>query len=238
MTLLTLEPADRFIANSADIFRHFGIEIEVGYDFDLYREILEFARPEQPLGAPFDPDIHILTRQSGLWMIGRNRFDEVVHTQALRMLDMQGGTIADYFSRKFCDFPPPIAGIDLDRSRFRAGPYAKRGRGRVCYNGDFWIKPGEASLRGQGASTVLGRYAFFQAMQHWDPDHMVGFMVKQVACKGFPQRLGWMSTQPGALRWFLDGSDMPIEAFMTFMSREDLHYVLELSMQDLVGLAA
>lgn len=238
MTLVTLQSSDRFVANSSELFHHYGIEMEVGYDFDLYREMLAFARPDQPLGEPFNPDIHELTPSNALWMIGRNANGEIVHTQALRMLDMNGQTIAEYFTHRFRDFPPPVPGIDLKRSRFKAGPCAKRSRGRVCYDGEFWIKPGDATLRGQGLSTVLGRYAFFQAMQHWDPDHMVGFMAKQVACKGFPQRLGWMNTQPGALRWFFEGSDTPIEGFMTFMSRDDLHYVLELPMKDLVAMAA
>lgn len=238
MTMLTLEPSDRFLANSSELFQHYGIEMEVGYDFDHYREMLTFARPDQHLGEPFNPDIHEMTPSNALWMIGRNETGEIIHTQALRMLDMNGQSIAEYFTHRFRDFPPPVNGIDLGRSRFKAGPYAKRGRGRVCYNGEFWIKPGSATFRGQGLSTVLGRYAFFQAMQHWDPDHMVGFMVNQVACKGFPQRLGWMNTQPGALKWFLEGSDKPIEAFMTFMNRDDLHYVLDLPMKELVALAA
>ncbi|MEH6739958.1 MAG: hypothetical protein V7695_15645, partial [Sulfitobacter sp.] len=69
-------------------------------------------------------------------------------------------------------------------------------------------------------------------------DHMVGFMAKPVACKGFPQRLGWMHTQPGALRWYFEGRDDPVEGFMTFMERDDLHYVLELPLNDLIALAA
>ena len=67
---------------------------------------------------------------------------------------------------------------------------------------------------------------------------MIGFMAQAVACKGFPQRLGWMHTQPGALRWFMKGRDTPMEGFMTFMEREDLHYVLELPLKDYVALAA
>lgn len=238
MTLVTLQSTDRFVANSSELFEHYGVKMEIGYDFDAYREILKFARPDQMLGAPFDPDIHELTAANALWMIGRNAEGEIIHTQALRMLDMAGMTIAEYFTRRFREFPPPVPGINLKRSRFRAGPCAKRSRGRVCYNGEFWIKPGEATFRGQGLSCVLGRFAFFQAMQHWDPDHMVGFMAHQVACKGFPQRLGWMNTQPGALRWFLEGKDTPIEGFMTFMDREELHYVLELPLNDLMAMAA
>lgn len=238
MTLVTLRSGDRFVANSTEIFHHYGVEMEIGYDFEQYRDMLDFARPEQELGAPFDPDLHELTAENALWMIGRNAGGEIIHTQALKMLDMGGRTIAEYFTKGFRDFPPPMPNMDARRSRFRAGPYSKVNRGSVCYNGEFWIKPGEASLRGQGLSSVLGRYAFFQAMQHWDPDHMVGFMAKQVACKGFPQRLGWMHTQPGAVRWFVKGSDTPFEGFMTFMSRDDLHYVLELPLKDFVALAA
>lgn len=238
MTFLTLRADDRFVANSTELFQHYGVSMEVGYDFDAYRDIVAYARPEQPLGDPFNPDTHEMTPENALWMLGRNAEGEIVHTQALRMLDMSGQTIAEYFGSKFREFPPPMPGLDHKRSRFRAGPYAKRNRGRVCYNGEFWIKPGAASLRGQGLSTVLGRYAFFQAMQHWDPDHMVGFMAKQVACKGFPQRLGWMNTQPGAVRWFLEGKDVPMEGFMTFMGRDDLEYVLGLSLQELITVAA
>lgn len=238
MTLVTLQSTDRFVANSAEIFQQYGVRMEVGYDFDLYREMLSVVRPDQPLSAPFDSDVHELTAENALWMIGRNIQGEIIHTQALRMLDMKGCSVAEYFTARFRDFPPAVPGLDLKRSRFRAGPYAKRLRGTTCYNGEFWIKPGETTFRGQGLSCVLGRYAFFQALQHWDPDQMIGFMAQAVACKGFPQRLGWMHTQPGALRWFMKGRDTPMEGFMTFMEREDLHYVLELPLKDYVALAA
>ncbi|MCX7566782.1 hypothetical protein OS189_10560 [Sulfitobacter sp. F26169L] len=238
MTMVTLQSGDRFVANSTEIFHQYGVQLEVGYDFEAYREILKYARPDQTLGAPFDPDVHKLTPQNALWVIGRNADGEIVHTQALRMLEMKNQSIAEYFTHNFRDFPPAAPNLDLARSRYRASPKSKRMFGSVCYNGEFWIKPGDDSLRGQGFSCVLGRYAFCQALQHWNPDHMIGLMAKPVACKGFPQRLGWMNSQPGALRWFFDGRDAPVEGFMVFMDREDMHYVLELPLNDLVALAA
>ncbi|MEH6741711.1 MAG: hypothetical protein V7695_24620, partial [Sulfitobacter sp.] len=132
MTLVTIQSSDRFVANSAEIFQHYGVQMEVGYDFEAYRDILKFARPDQALGTPFDPDIHEMTPENALWMIGRNATGEIVHTQALRMLDMSGLTVAEYFSRRFREFPPAAPGLDLARSRFRAGPQAKRMRGTVC----------------------------------------------------------------------------------------------------------
>jgi hypothetical protein len=238
MTLITMQTGDRFVAHSSEIFQRFGITLEVGYDFEEYRRLLKIARPEHELGAPYDPRVQDLTPQNAFWIVGRNLEDEIVHTQAVRMLDLTGQSVGEYFINRFREFPPSVPELDLARSRFRAGPGAKRMRGSVGYHGEFWIAPGADSLRGQGMSCVLGRYGFFEAIQHWDPDHMVAFMAKGIAFKGLAERTGWMHTQPGALRWFLKGNDVPIEGFMAYMDREDLHYVLELPLNDLVSLAA
>lgn len=238
MTLITMQTGERFVATSAEIFQKYGITLEVGYDFEAYRALLMTARPEHYLGAPFDPTLHEMTSENAFWIVGRNHLGEVVHTQALRLVETSGQTMGEFLTHRFRDFPPSIPGLDLDRSRFRAGPGTKRMRGRMAYHGEFWIAPGENDLRGKGVSCVLGRYGFFQAIQHWDPDHIFAFMLKAIAFKGLAERTGWMHTQPGALRWFLKGEDAPMETFMAHMDREDLHYVLELPLQDLVALAA
>ncbi len=238
MTLITMQTGDRFVATSAEIFQRYGITLEVGYDFDAYRILLKEARPDHELGAPYDPQVHDMNANTALWIVGRNTAGEIVHTQALRMLDINGMSVGEYFTNRFREFPPSVPDLDLNRSRFRAGPGAKRMRGTVAYHGEFWIAPGAESLRGQGMSCVLGRYGFFEAIQHWDPDHIIAFMTKGIAFKGLAERTGWMHTQPGALRWFLKGNNVPIEGFMAYMDREDLHYVLELPLMDLVALAA
>ncbi|UWR22915.1 hypothetical protein [Sulfitobacter sp. S190] len=238
MTLITMKTGDRFVASSADIFSRYGVTLEIGYDFEVYRTLLAEARPDHILGAPFDPDLHEMTAQNALWIVGRNAEGRIVHTQALRMLDMNGLSVGEYFTHRFREFPPSGVDLDLERSRFRAGPGAKRMYGRVAYHGEFWIAPEEGGLRGQGVSCVLGRYGFFEAIQHWDPDHIIAFMVKAIAFKGLAERTGWMHTQPGALRWFLRGNDTPVEGFMAYMDRDDLHYILELPLHDLVAMAA
>lgn len=238
MTLLTMQTGDRFVATSAEIFQRYGVTLEVGYDFEVYRDLLKEARPDHILGAPFDPQIHELTVENALWIVGRNVDGVIVHTQAVRMLDMNGMSVGEYFTQRFREFPPSGVDLDLKRSRFRAGPTAKRMRGTCAYQGEFWIAPGEASLRGQGMCCVLSRYAFYQTVQHWDPDYMMAFMVKALVFKGFAEKSGYMHTQPGALRWFLKGNDVPVEGFLSYMGREDLHYVLDLPLQDLVALAA
>ncbi|UWR26879.1 hypothetical protein K3757_02795 [Sulfitobacter sp. S223] len=238
MTLIKMQTGDRFVANSAEIFQRYGVTLELGYDFEEYRKILKSARPDHELGAPYDPRLREMNANNALWIVGRNVAGDVIHTQALRMLDNHSLSVGEYFSRRFREFPPSVPALDLERSRFRAGPGAMRMFGSVAYHGEFWIAPGAESLRGQGMSCVLGRYGFYEAIQHWDPDHVVAFMAKGIAFKGLAERTGWMHTQPGALRWFLQGNDVPIEGFMAYMDREDLHYVLELPLNDLVAMAA
>ena len=56
--------------------------------------------------------------------------------------------------------------------------------------------------------------------------------------RGLAEQGGYMHTQPGALRWHIRGVEMPVEGFMLHMDRDDLHYVLNLPLQDVVALAA
>lgn len=238
MSLVPLKSGAQFLASSTAIFQQYGVTLEVGYDFEHYRDLLKEARPEHDLGAPYDPRLHRLDAGTALWIVGRNPRGEVVHTQALRMLDMQGLSLGDYLGRRFREFPPSNVDLDLSRSRYRAGPGASRMFGRVCYHGEFWIGGEDRELRGKGVSCVLGRYGFWQAIQHWDPDHMIAFMVKAVAFKGLAERTGWMHTEPGALHWFLRDQDRPVEGFLAYMHRDDLRYLLDLPLSDLVARAA
>ena len=93
--------------------------------------------------------------------------------------------------------------------------------------------PGQ--YRGTGLSCVLGRYAFLVAMQRWSPDHVIGFMPKPVAFKGFAERQGYMHAEPGCLRWFIRGEDSPLEGFMVYMSNEDIRFMLDMPLRELVA---
>lgn len=235
MTLQSFQDDQRFAANCTALLQSAGITVTIGYDFDSYRKILGKARPDHVLGMPFDPELHTLTQRNAFWVIGHNSKGEVMHTQAMRLLDLQGANLAEYMRCSYKDFPPPGVDIDLQRSRYRPGPGAHRISGQVCYHGEFWVGTTPREFRNVGLSSVLGRYAFWQAIQHWKPDHVVAFMQNSVVYKGFPARHGYMHTEPGALHWFLTGQDVPIEGFMSYMGRDDLQYILDMPLS---GLAA
>ncbi|MCM2563475.1 hypothetical protein M8756_15145 [Lutimaribacter sp. EGI FJ00015] len=228
MSIHDLSDGKHLIAGSLGILNSRGISIRFGEDLDEYQEILAKHRPDQPIGAPFDPNLQHLTPETCFWMIGETENGTLVHTQALRLIDMRYQTLADYLRDNFRAFPPVLPDLDLARSRYRAGPGARMITGRVCYQGEFWFNPDRGAYRGSGLAGIVGRCAFFEAIKRWAPDYTFGFMAYPVATKGFAQRQGYLHSEPGALRWARYGSDEPLEGFMVYNSLEDLRYLLSL----------
>lgn len=238
MTIQGLNAEDRFAATSHDILNKFGVTLSIGHDFERYRALLAQGRPDHILGAPFDPDLHELNASNAVWVIGYDEDGAVMHTQALRMLNLDGGTLGTYLRRRFRDFPPSGLDLDMERSRFKPGPGAKRIAGRVTYHCEVWMGGAPGQYRGTGVSSILGRFAFLTALQKWSPDYVFGFMPKPVAHKGFVERQGYMHAEPFALRWFIKGKDDPLEGYLAYMSREDMQFVLDMPEKELDALAA
>ncbi|MDE1131024.1 MAG: hypothetical protein OSA49_05620 [Ascidiaceihabitans sp.] len=238
MTIQTQNDSALFIASSQQILTDGGLSVQIGTDFDEYREILLRDRPKQALGAPFDPDIQNLNAGNAFWLTGRDLDGDLMHTQAARLLDLKHENLGGYMFNRFREFPPAIPDIDLDRSRFRASPGARNITGRVIYHGEVWMSDKPGLFRGNGLSTVLARYGLLTAMQRWNPDYIFGFMARTVAFKGFAERMGYMHNEPGALRWYRKGSDVPMEGFLSYLSNEEARYLLEMPVSDLVSLPA
>ena len=105
MMIHNMSYEERFVSSTASVLEQHGIGISLGTDFDEYRSQFIAERPEHEIGAPFDPELHNLNKTNAFWMIGRNRQGEIMHTQAIRLLDLGCGTLGDYFSKSFRDFP-------------------------------------------------------------------------------------------------------------------------------------
>jgi hypothetical protein len=232
MLVQPVKNVDLFEAACSNVLLEHGMRLVVGSDFHEYSALVHSSRPNHLVGMPFDPDLNDLNETNAFWIVGLNDAGDVVHSQALRMLDLENATLGMYLLRNFRSFPPPGVDIDFDRSRYRAGPGAMRMSGRVAYHGEFWLHDQPGEYRGRGLSTVLSRQGFCRAMTRWDPDHIVAFMASRVAHKGLAARAGWMHTEPSALRWYIKEQDMPIEGFLGYVHREDIHYLLDISVAE------
>lgn len=238
MTIQFPQDATPFIASSRNILRSHGIEITIGSNFEKYSEIIHEERKVQNLGAPFNHKLYDLRKEDAFWLIGRNERGELIHTQAAKKVPLGGKSLAGHLLRNFRDFPPPIPGVQLSQSRFRATPGAHNIHGHVIYHGEVWMAPEEGRYRGVGLSTVLARTGLLEVLRRWDPDYIYGFMLRTVAFKGFAERMGYMHNEPGALKWAIAGRDKPLEAFLTWLSREDARFLLDIPVEELVSEAA
>lgn len=238
MTIQFPRDAAPFIATSRDILRSYGIEITIGSNFEDYSAIIKEERKVQNLGAPFDFEKFSFEESDSFWLTGRNAEGDLIHTQAAKKVPLCGKTLAAHLLTQFRDFPPPIPGVDFERSRYRATPGAHRIAGNVVYHGEVWMAPEEGRYRGSGLSTVLARTGLLETVRRWNPDYIYGFMLRQVAFKGFAERMGYMHNEPGALKWHIAGREAPLEAFLTYLSQEDARYLLDIPVEDLVKQAA
>ena len=228
MTFQNMHTGERFVASSLRLFAAHDLTLRVGYDFQQYQNFLKSARPDHSIGRPFDPDLHDFSDGSAFWIVAFDRDGEAMHSQALRLLDVTGSTLASHLKGHFTDFPPPSVALDLDKSQYQAGPGAQRMTGRMAYHGEFWIGGNQSMYRGSGLSTVLARYGFWMATQHWDPDYIFAFILNAVHYKGLAARTGWMHTDPAALQWHPRDGRPPFETVMAYLQRDDVDYLLKL----------
>lgn len=223
MTIETVFGAARFMASAVSLAESQGLFLELGADFQLYAERIALHRQDQPVGSPFDHDRHVLRQVNGFWIMGRNRQGQIVHTQAMRLIDLAGDSLSDYLKAQFRLFPPAGVALDLQNSEYRAGPWAGRIRGKTCYHGEVWLTE---SWRGTGMSTVLVRLAFALCLLRWSPDYVFGFMPKAAAFKGLATREGYMHHEPGCLRWRRTQSGEDLEGFLVWQSRADIEHII------------
>lgn len=227
MTIHDTFAGAHYVSRMLDIINHKGIQIEIGSDFDLYAQYIKTHRQDLPLGLAFDPRRRHLNEDNGFWIAGWDQDGTMVHSQAMRRLTLGQNRLSDYLAQNFQKFAPPGVLLDMTNSRYRAGPGARRITGDVCYHGDLWVSPSDR-YRGSGLPGILARFALATCLLRWSPDHVFGFMAEHHAFRGLAEREGYMHCEPGALVLQPVGADRPIKGFLTYMSREDLTYLMDI----------
>jgi len=226
MSIHDVFDGSRMLTETADLLAQRQLYVSVGEDFREYKALVQRYRPLQPLGLPFDPDHVDLSEGRGFWSVGRNPAGHVVQTQAVRLVDLNGGSLAEHLEANFRDYPPAGVPIDLEDSWYRPGPGARRIRGRAFYHGEMWINP-EENYRGRGIIDILARFAFLSSLLHWNPDYLFGFMPRPLARRGLADREGYMHVDPLSLGWKIIGQNKPVEGNMVYMSAEDIRHIIQ-----------
>ena len=238
MTFQNAYNGDQFVNSVTKLLNSHGVYLTIGYDFRVYKALLTQAYPDREIGKIFDPDSHELGDGSAFWIIGQTQDGTIIHTQAMRMLKMGPRNLADFLTLRFGEFAPAGVELDMTRSSYRVGPGARRMDGRIAYHGEYWIGGTKGQFRGTGLSCILSRYALWQAMQHWNPDHIIGFIAQGNAMKGFVERTGMMHTEPNAVTMWPKGASEAIHGYLSYLHQDDVEYLLDIPLQTTVKAAA
>lgn len=218
-----------YVSAIFDIARKIGIHLDISTDFDALRRVDKTQVPGVNVAASFDNRTSNLTSENAFWIRGRDDNGEIVHTQAVKCLNLKSETLDSFMYREVDGFPPPGTVIARRFSQRGLPPDARGICGRACYHGELWIKPGTDKFRGSELTYLLPRLAMGLALTEWSPDFMFGFMFPEHAYKGLSTREGYQHIGP--TDWMLQaaGNGEPQEVWITWMSRDDLQYMLTMT---------
>jgi hypothetical protein len=210
-----------------------GMRVEVGDDFATFRSYRFGQTDRNPIYPMFDVASSYVDKTNGFWICGFDRSGTLIHTQAARLLDLSGVTLAQHLKVHRHKYITPDTTPDPDLT-FYSGPEALHTiTGKVCYHGEFWLHAyGLGGPRSQGATALLSRILLVLMTQCWDPDFVFAFLPKHLAAKGAHLRYGYNHCEHG--RWIGPDQQVTEEDFMIWMTASDVRNTLSRAPLDLL----
>ena len=215
------------IVNASKILRDLedsGLQVKVSTDFFAYRKMRNEQGGRLPLYPVFDVSSSFIDASNAFWVSATNEQNELVHTQVVRLLDLRETSLQDHLDQHRHKYLSPGMVAEPDEITFAPLRSLQEITGRVCYHGEFWLKDGERSLRGQGYTELMSRLLFEIALKIWSPDYMFGFVPLKLAMKGIPFRYGYSRCEVGA--WLRNEKEIAVEEAFVWMSNSDLEEYL------------
>lgn len=198
-----------------------GIRLEIGDDFAKYRTYRGQQRDRGPIYAMFDVTSSYVDRTNGFWVCAFDSNGDLIHTQAVRLLDLSGITLGMHLDAHRHKYITPDTTPDPDQT-FYSGPGALHAiTGRVCYQGDFWLRGrGLGGPRSQGATALLSRVLLEIMVAAWQPTFVFALVPKNLAAKGAHLRYGYCHCEPG--RWLGPDQQVTEEDYLIWMGANDM----------------
>lgn len=198
-----------------------GMRVEVGDDFALYRSYRNSCSDRGDPCPIFDTASSFIDETNGFWICGFNEADELLHTQAARLLDLSGISLGKHLDTHRHKYIVPDTTPDPDLTFFHGPEALDSVTGSVGYHGDFWLRSrGLGGPRSQGATSTLSRLLFEILHQTWDPDFVFAFVPKQLASKGAHLRYGYSHCEPG--KWIGPDRQVTNEEYLVSMNANDI----------------
>lgn len=216
------------VAHLASILRDLdeaGIHVEIGDDFTEYRSRREEKHDRGPIYPMFDIASSYIDHTNGFWVCAFDPQGDLIHTQAVRRLDLSDTNLAMHLNTHRRKYITPDTTPDPDRT-FYSGPRALQTiSGEVCYHGEFWLHGrGLGGPRSLGATLLLSRLLLEIMVATWDPTFVFALVPKRLALKGAHLRYGYFHCEPG--RWLGPDQQVTEEDYLIWMGADDLSSML------------
>lgn len=202
-----------------------GMRLELSDDFELLAEINPFL-DKAPLTSQFDPNVSDIGAANGFWLKGLDAKGEIIQTMALRLFDFRDTTAALELESLRAFYADPAASAHPEETCVVTAPAAHVITGRVCYQGDFWIKAA-SGLRGAGLSYPLSRLGMAIAFARWEPDFFYATVHDRIVRKGVAARYGYRNFQPGGVYRVLPRTDEVLDEWLIWMTWRDVRDLIE-----------
>ena len=225
MTALNLFTMITNVSNLVKELEIAGVTLEIGGDFATYRRLRNSQSDRSQPFPMFDVASSYVDASNAFWVCGFDENNELVHTQAIRLLDLQGLTLDKHLRDHRHKYITPDTTPDPDKTFFSSMPALERITGRVCYHGEFWLKGGKGGHRSQGFTALLSRIVFELTLKLWSPDFVFGFVPMPLAMKGIPVRYGYSHGEFGV--WYGPEQEVTSEEMLVWMSNQDIQTFLE-----------
>ena len=198
-----------------------GMHVEIGDDFSEYRSYRLAQVDRNAMYPMFDVASSYIDETNGFWVCGFNDDGDLIHTQAVRLLDLKDKSLRHHLKTHRHKYITPNTTPDPDATFFN-GPRALDAiTGKVVYHGEFWL-PGRGlgGPRSQGATPLLSRIVFELVHKLWEPDFVYALVPKRLAERGAHLRYGYTHCEPG--EWVGPDQQVTEEDYMIWMSARDM----------------
>ncbi|OAN71021.1 hypothetical protein A8B78_20405 [Jannaschia sp. EhC01] len=169
----------------------------------------------------FDVASSYIDHTNGFWICGFNADGDLIHTQAVRLLDLSGISLKVHLDDHRHKYITPDSTPDPDQT-FYSGPDALQSiTGKVCYQGEFWLRAqGLGGPRSQGATSLLSRILLEIAVAAWNPSYVFALVPQRLAAKGAHLRYCYNHCEPG--RWIGPDQQVTEEDYLIWMEAKEL----------------
>ena len=216
------------ILNVSNILREVeaaGMRLEIGNDFTEYRRLRNAQSDRSALYPMFDVSCSYVDQSNAFWVCGYNDQNELVHTQAIRLLDLSNVSLGQHMRVHRHKYITPNSTPDPDRTFYTRPQALNTITGKVCYHGEFWLSGGEGGHRSQGFTPLLSRVVFELALKTWVPNYIFGFVPTNLAFKGIQARYGYSHCEPGV--WHGPDNQITDEDSLVWMNTKDIVHFLQ-----------